>query len=92
MGLSLVSTMHSTTFFFIVIGLTALGDAEDGHFFEKKVQDGKKTIIKNGMKEVITVKKVFVSLYIGFYKYRQKKFYGEKRSGKFESLLCLYCL
>ena len=56
MGLSLISTMRSTTFFFIVIGLTALVGAEDDHFFEKKVQDGKKTIIKNGMKEVVTVK------------------------------------
>jgi len=56
MGLSLISTMRSTTFFSIVIVLTALIGEEDDHFFEKKVQDGKKTIIKNGMKEVVTVK------------------------------------
>ena len=52
-GLSLKSTMRDALYY---IGLTALTGAEDDHFFEKKVQDGKKTIIKNGMKEVVTVK------------------------------------
>ena len=38
------------------------------HRFVKKIKDGKKTIVVNGQKEIITVKKMFITLHEGAYK------------------------
>ena len=55
------------------------------HHFVKKIQDGKKTIVVNGQKEIITVKKMFITLHEGAYKYRKKRFIGVRGSSNFRA-------
>ena len=38
------------------------------HHFVKKIQDGQKTIVVDGQKEKISVKKMFITLHEGAYK------------------------
>ena len=52
----------------IIIFLLTFVNLEDEHF-KKKVQERKKSVIKDGVKEVLTVKKVFVTLFLGGYKF-----------------------
>ena len=75
-----------------IIFLLTFVNSEDDHFFEKKVQQGKKTVIKDGVKEVLTVKKVFVTLFLGGYKFRKKKIFGQRKSGNVRALfVCTFC-
>ena len=55
------------------------------HHFVKKLQDGKKTVIVDGQKEHIIVKKVFITLHKGAYKYRKKRFIGVRGSNNFRA-------
>ena len=44
------------------------------------------------MKEVLTVKKFFVTLFIGGYKFRKKKLFGQRESGNVRALfVCRFC-
>ena len=82
--------MHLSTL--TIIFLLTFVNSEDDHFFEKKVQEGKKTVIKDGVKEVLTVKKVFVTLFLGGYKFRKKKIFGQRESGNVRALfVCTFC-
>ena len=49
----------------------------------KKIKDGKKTVTIDGVKEIITVKKIFVSLTIGEFTYRKKRVLGKLENGNY---------
>ena len=56
--------------------------AIDPKFF-KKIKDGKKTVTIDSVKEIITVKKIFVSLTIGEFTYRKKRVLGKRENGNY---------
>ena len=45
----------------IIIFLLTFVNSKNEHFFGKKVQEGKKNVTKDGVKENLTVKKVFIT-------------------------------
>jgi len=53
------------------------------HTFEKKVQNGTKTTIENGIKVKKIVLKSFVTLVIGDHKFRKKITFGKRESGQY---------
>ena len=55
------------------------------------MQDGKKTIVKDGAKETVIVKKVFVTLYIDTFKFRQKKIFGCRENEQYKALFVCTC-
>ena len=61
--------------------LTIVSVTLSAYSFHKKVLDGRKTVVRDGKKEVITVKKVFVTLTIDFFSFRKKRILGKRESG-----------
>ena len=58
----------------------------------KKVQDGKKMVRLDGQKTSVVVKKVFVTLVDGAYKYNKKKIMGRRENGHYRvQFVCLEC-
>ena len=58
----------------------------------KKVQDGKKTVKRDGVKTSVTCKKVFVSLLDNGYTFRKKKTFGKRELGHFRAqFVCTEC-
>ena len=56
----------------------------------KKVQDGKKTVKRDGVKTSVTCKKVFVSLLDNGYTFRKKKTWGKRELGNFRAQFAMY--
>ena len=58
----------------------------------KKVQDGKKTVKRDGVKTSVTCKKLFVLLLDNAYTFRKKKTRGKRELGNFRAqFVCTEC-
>ena len=58
----------------------------------KKVQDGQKTVIVDGVKKKLTVKKVFITIRHEGYTYRKRKVTGKREDGTYRVVfICSEC-
>ena len=83
--------MNSTTLISLLLFIWPILAIDSEYHFKKKVQDGKRTIVKDGTKETIMVKKVFIKLYIDIFKSRQKKIFGCREDGQYKALFVFTC-